>query len=237
MWSSFLAPVLLSTVSATILQNGQVRPNNYTSTAIPAISSSDTTWRTYPPSAPELSYKGRWDDQHISWWSAPGLKFGFQAENVALSFGKHTSQGVLLAYRLDGQDWSLTNVTANSTQLLVKPSTLGNNLTDASEVKVLEVRVTNWAYGVQVAGVHVSGGDDARIVKIPDYTRTMEFIGDSLSAGQYGTLEGISSAPWGLMYGLGDVEFTISAYPGICLHDSRCYGESRWCPSFRHPVD
>jgi hypothetical protein len=224
MWSPLLAPILLSTVSATILQNGQVRPNNYTSTAIPTITTNNTTWRTYPPSAPELSYKGRWDDQHISWWSAPGLKFGFQAESVALSFGKHTSEGVLLAYRLDGQDWALTNVTANSTQLLVKPSTPGYNLTSADNVKTLEVRVTNWAYGVQIAGVHVSGSG-ARIVKILDYARTMEFIGDSLSAGQYGTLEGISSAPWGLMYGLGDVEFTISAYPGICLHDSRCYGE------------
>lgn len=232
---SLLVPALLSTVTATILQNGQVRPNNYTSTAIPAISPSDSTWRTYPPSAPELSYKGRWDDQHISWWSAPGLKFGFQAENVALSFGRHTSQGVLLAYRLDGQDWALTNVTANSTQLLIKPSTPGYNLTAAGGVKVLEVRVTNWAYGVQIAGVHVSGGEDARIVKIPDYTRTMEFIGDSLSAGQYGTLEGISSAPWGLMYGLGDVEFTISAYPGICLHNSRCYGRSLHDVHFSKP--
>lgn len=225
MWSSLLAPLLLSTVSATILQNGQVRPNNYSSTAIPSITASDKTWRTYPPSAPELSYKGRWDEQHISWWSAPGLKFGFRAEKVALSFGTHTSEGVLLAYRLDGQDWSLTNVTANSTQLLVDSSTLGWNLTAADAVKTLEVRVTNWAYGVQIGGVHV-GGDDATLVKIPDYTRTMEFIGDSLSAGQYGTLEGISSAPWGLMYGLGNVEFTISAYPGICLHDSRCYGPS-----------
>jgi hypothetical protein len=219
---SHLAHLLMSTVSATILQNGQVRPNNYTSTSIPIITTSDNNWRTYPPSAPELSYKGRWDDQYISWWSAPGLKFGFQADSVALSFGEYTSEGVLLAYRLDGQDWALTNVTANSTQLLITPSTLGYNLTSASAVKTLEVRVTNWAYGVQIASVHVGGGN-ARLVKIPDYTRTMEFIGDSLSAGQYGTLEGISSAPWGLMYGLGDTEFTISAYPGICLHDSRCY--------------
>lgn len=218
----FLA--LANTVLATILQNGQVRPNNYTSTAIAAISDSDNTWRTYPPSAPELSYKGRWDDQYISWWSAPGLKFGFQAEKVALSFGKHTTQGVLLAYRLDGQDWSLTNVTANSTQLLIKPSTPGYNLTSASSVKTLEVRVTNWAYGVQLSGVHLSGGN-ATLVKIPDYTRTVEFIGDSLSAGQYATLEGISSNPWNLLYGLGNVEFSVTAYPGICLHDSRCYGE------------
>jgi hypothetical protein len=223
MWYSLLTSILLSTVSATILQNGQVRPDNYTSTTIPTIISLDNNWRTYPPSAPELSYKGRWDHRYISWWSAPGLKFGFQAESVALSFGNYTSQGVLLAYRLDGQDWSLTNVTANSTQLLITTGTPGYNLTSASAVKTLEVRVTNWAYGVQLSGVHVSGGN-ASLVKIPNYTRTMEFIGDSLSAGQYGTLETISSAPWGLMYGLGDTEFTISAYPGICLHDSRCYG-------------
>lgn len=225
MWPSLPFLILLSTATATILQNGQVRPNNYTSTAVPTISSADSNWRTYPPSAPELSYKGRWDDQYISWWSAPGLKFGFQAESVALSFGAHTSQGVLLAYRLDGQDWALTNVTANSTQLLITPGTTGFNLTSASAVKTLEVRVTNWAYGVQLSGVHV-GGHNATLVKIPDYTRTMEFIGDSLSAGQYATLEGISSNPWALMYGLGNVEFTISAYPGICLHNSRCYG--RW---------
>jgi hypothetical protein len=226
MWYPLLFALAFSTARATILQNGQVRPDNYTSTAIAAITASDQNWRTYPPSAQELSYKGRWDEQHISWWTAPGLKFGFQAESVALSFGAHTSEGVLLAYRLDGQDWTLTNVTANTTQLLIEPSTPGYNLTSASAVKTLEVRITNWAYGVQLSGVHLSGRNNATLVKIPDYTRTMEFIGDSLSAGQYATLEGISSNPWALMYGLGNVEFSISAYPGICLHDSRCYGKS-----------
>jgi hypothetical protein len=132
MWYPLLFALAFSTARATILQNGQVRPDNYTSTAIAAITASDQNWRTYPPSAQELSYKGRWDEQHISWWTAPGLKFGFQAESVALSFGAHTSEGVLLAYRLDGQDWTLTNVTANTTQLLIEPSTPGYNLTSAS---------------------------------------------------------------------------------------------------------
>jgi len=212
--------------SATILQNGQVRPNNYPDTAISTISNYNSSWTTYPPSAPELSYKGRWDHQYISWWSAPGLKFGFHADQVAISFGNYTSDGVLVAYRIDGQDWMLTNVTANSTHLLVTPSTTGYNLTTpAGATQTLELRVTNWAYGVQIQCVHVSGGA-ARLVKIPNYTRTMELIGDSLSAGQYATLEGISSYSWGLMYGLGNVEFSITAFPGICLHDSQCYGKS-----------
>ncbi|KAK5130587.1 hypothetical protein LTR08_001906 [Meristemomyces frigidus] len=221
---SITAAVLWTSVaSATILQNGQVRPNNYPSTAIPIISSYNSSWHSYPPSAPELSYKGRWDDKYISWWSAPGLKFGFQAEQVAISFGNYTSDGVLVAYRLDGQDWMLTNVTASSTQLLVTPSTAGYNLTTPiNATQTLELRVTNWAYGVQIQCVHLSGGA-AKLIKIPNYTRNMELIGDSLSAGQYATYEGISSYSWGLMYGLGNVEFSITAFPGDCLHEGRCY--------------
>ena len=221
----FIINAFAGLATATILQNGQVRPNDYPNTAIATISSYNTTWRTYAPSSPELSYKGRWDHQYISWWSAPGLKFGFQAESVAISFGNWTSDGVLIAYRLDGQDWMLTNVTADSTHLLVTPSSMGYNLTTPSNAtQTLELRVTNWAYGVQIQCVHLSG-NAARLVKIPNYSRTIELIGDSLSAGQYGTLETISSYAWGLLYGLGNVEFSITAYPGICLHEGRCYGK------------
>ncbi|RMZ19492.1 hypothetical protein D0859_16514 [Hortaea werneckii] len=218
--------------SATLLQNGIVRSTDYPSTAIPAISGYNSTWRTYPPSAEELSYKGRWDDKHISWWSAPGLKFGFQADYLAISFGNYASEDVLIAYRLDGLDWMLTNVTTSSTHLLISPGTTGFDLTTAGNgtsgnltepYRTFEMRVTNWAYGVQIQNVHVAGGA-GRLVRIPEYTRRMELIGDSLSAGQYATLEAISSYSWGLMYGLGNTEFSVTAYPGICLHDSQCYG-------------
>ena len=72
---------------------------------------------------------GRWDDKYVSWWSVPRLKFGFQAEQVAISYGNYNFNGVLVAYRLDGQECMLTNVTASSTQLLVTPSTIGYKLT------------------------------------------------------------------------------------------------------------
>lgn len=220
------ATAFAALTSATILQNGQVRPTDYPNTSIASIANTtSSTWTTYPPSASELSYKGRWDDKYISWWSAPGLKFGFQAERVAISFGRYTSPGVLLAYRLDGQDWMLTNVTANSTHLLITPQTPGYNLTYSS-VRTLEFRVTNWAYGVQVTGVHLAGGR-AGLVKVPDYSRRMEIIGDSLSSGYTDTLEGISSYAWGLAYGFGDTEFAITALPGICVTDKLCFGNPR----------
>ena len=119
----FLGAVLLlfSLVTATILQNGQIRPTGYPDTTLRNIAMNDSGWNTYPANASELSYKGRWDQQYISWWSAPGLKFGFQASSVAITFGNHTSDGVLVAYRIDGEDWQLTNLTSSSTNLFVSP--------------------------------------------------------------------------------------------------------------------
>lgn len=52
--------------TATILQNGQVRITDYPDTQIEPTAQS---WRSYPPDATELSYKGRWDSKYISWWS------------------------------------------------------------------------------------------------------------------------------------------------------------------------
>ena len=50
--------------SATILENGQVRENPYPGQLQPVTL--DDSWRNYPANAPEISYKGRWDSQHIS---------------------------------------------------------------------------------------------------------------------------------------------------------------------------
>lgn len=57
---------LLSEVSATILQNGQSRVTHFPDTRIDPSAYSFTT---YPADAKEISYKGRWDSKHVSWWS------------------------------------------------------------------------------------------------------------------------------------------------------------------------
>jgi type II secretory pathway pseudopilin PulG len=60
--------VFATFTSGTIYQNEQVRQAEYANTAIAAISHHNSSWETYPPDARDLSYKGRWDSQHISWW-------------------------------------------------------------------------------------------------------------------------------------------------------------------------
>jgi len=96
--------------SATILQNGQIRDNPYPGQVCVSISfpslmltcdskpapvtlATGVDWKSHPANASQLSYKGRWDAQHISWWSAPGLVFGFSGDSLAISFGQWTDNG------------------------------------------------------------------------------------------------------------------------------------------------
>ncbi|KAK3336650.1 Lipase, GDSL-like protein [Cercophora scortea] len=212
----------LSLSSATILQNGQPKPSNYPDTR---IDSNVSSFKTYPADAPEISYKGRWDSKHVSWWSAPGIKFGYTGQTVAISFGNLTSPGVLIAYRIGGLDWMFTNVTAGGTHLLVSADTPGSSLTAPINPWTFEMRVTNWAYGLQIDSVHVAAGE--KLVKLPDFGRRIEVIGDSLAAGMYTSYEGLSSWAYGLGAGLGDTEYSITAYPGICAADQDCWGNPR----------
>ncbi|GLA06914.1 hypothetical protein AnigIFM60653_007864 [Aspergillus niger] len=76
---------------------------------------------------------------------------------------------------------------------------------------------------VQLAGVSVAS--DSQLVTVPQYNKTVEIIGDSFASGQYGTYEGLSSWAYNYAAGLGDVEYSITAYPGICLTDEQCYAD------------
>lgn len=61
-----LGLAFLSLAAGTILQNGQPRIVDFPNTK---IEPSNSSFATYPANASELSYKGRWDSKHYSWWS------------------------------------------------------------------------------------------------------------------------------------------------------------------------
>ncbi|KAJ5140727.1 Esterase SGNH hydrolase-type subgroup [Penicillium atrosanguineum] len=198
--------------AATILQNGQVREDPYPGQA-PRIELDDS-WHSYGADTEEISYKGRWDSNHVSWWSAPGIKVEFSGSQLAVSFGQSTSDGVLVAYRVGSLDWQFSNVTADSTYQFVGPE-LGLDEDLVKQHKVFEMRV-------QIAGVSVASDESLQVPK--RFEKKVEVIGGSLAGGQFATYETISS--WGYLFaaGLGNAEHTITAYPGACLADLQCYG-------------
>ncbi|KAK1992348.1 GDSL-like Lipase/Acylhydrolase [Colletotrichum falcatum] len=216
----------VSAATATILENGRPRATDFPDTRVD-LAAGD--YKTYDADAPEISYKGRWDSKKISWWAAPGIKFGFTGQTVAVTFGPRTVNGTLVAYRIAGLDWAHTNVTAGATHLLAGPATpvagpVGP-AAPAATTTTFEMRVTNWARGVQVGGVHVAAGE--RLVRVPDHPRRVEFVGDSLSAGMYATYEALAGFAYGVGAGLGGTEYSITAYPGICVADRECWGNPR----------
>lgn len=110
---------------------------------------------------------------------------------MAVTFGNWTSDGVLVGYRISGLDWIFTNVTVGGTHLFVSPETPGSDLTAPISPSTFELRVTNWAYRIQIEAVYVAEGE--KLIKIPDYGRRIEVIGDSLASGMYTSYEGLSS--------------------------------------------
>jgi hypothetical protein len=157
--------------------------------------------------------------------SAPGLRFGYTGQVVAITFGEHTTDKTLVAYRISGLDWVFTNVTKGATHQFVSPETPGANLPGPISPNVFELRVTNWAYGVQIANVHLAKGE--KLISVPPRPRTVEFIGDSLSAGMYNSYEALAGFAYGVGEGLGNTEYSITAYPGICVADQNCWGNTR----------
>ncbi|KAJ5621322.1 Esterase SGNH hydrolase-type subgroup [Penicillium herquei] len=203
--------LLWSLTSATILQNGQVKDDPYPGQA--PIIALDDSWTSYGADAPEIAYKGRWDSQHISWWSAPGIKLQFSGNKLAVSFGPGTSDGVLVAYRLGNLDWQYSNVTAESTYQFIGPWTeMDEDLIDAQ--KPFEMRV-------QIAGV--STANTAQLTVPPKFNRKVEVIGGSIASGQYASYETLSSWAYLFVAGLGNVEHTLTTYAGACLVDKQCY--------------
>ncbi|KAG4219904.1 hypothetical protein PC116_g31617, partial [Phytophthora cactorum] len=43
----------------------------------------------------------------------------------------------------------------------------------------------------------------------------------------YTSYEGLSSFAYGVGAGLGDTEYYVTAYPGICVSDQECWGNRR----------
>ncbi|KAI8623401.1 hypothetical protein F5Y19DRAFT_481766 [Xylariaceae sp. FL1651] len=114
-------------------------------------------------------------------------------------------------------DWTFTNVTAGGTHLLVTSETTHVGQTYPVYPQHFEMRVSNWGYGVQIDKVHV--GAEELLIMITSFSQTIEFIGDSLSVGDFQSYKDLSSLAYGVGEGFGHTEYYMTAIPGTCVTD------------------
>ncbi|KII90254.1 hypothetical protein PLICRDRAFT_40459 [Plicaturopsis crispa FD-325 SS-3] len=164
---------------------------------------------------PLIYFHGRWDSSPGSWWASTGFKLNVTGvSSLTLNLGSHTSSFVPLSISVDGGPFvNSINVTAGS-----------NNIPLGGTVNAGTIRFN--AQGWQNNRLNLESivlNDGAEVFPYIPSKLAFQFIGDSLSAGQY-VPQGVDQA-WPFLTGEAfNAEHTIIAQPGITLHDQQSYG-------------
>lgn len=82
------------------------------------------------------------------------------------------------------------------------------------------MRATIGSYGVRISAAHLAAG--SKLMKVPNFSRLIEFIGNSIASGYSATYEAFSGFGYMIIAGLLDVDFDVTAHPGICPHEANC---------------
>ncbi|CAE6462273.1 unnamed protein product [Rhizoctonia solani] len=161
------------------------------------------------PNHPLLHKHGRWDSAPGTWWAGSGFKLVASGlTSLTLHLGNHTTAPIAAAaVSVDYGDFTTVNVTAGTNVIPIPTASQKGN------------RV------VRYGGVaEQSAWNQGAVVKPykPSPLR-FQFIGDSLSAGQYNP-RGVNDA-WSFLTAQEfKAEHNINAQPGACLVDQLCWG-------------
>ncbi|KAJ8456565.1 hypothetical protein ONZ45_g18671 [Pleurotus djamor] len=177
---------------------------------------------TIHSSDPRIYYHGRWDDSPGTWWAGSGFKL--HAENVKslqLQLGPHTTApfaavGVSINY----EPYFTVNVTEGLNTIPLDSPT--PNSRRRSQRSVIRINVEGWQNN-RMNLEKIILNDGARLRSYRPSRTSFQFIGDSLSAGQFLPL-GVNQA-WPFLVGEHfKAEHTVTAQPGAALTDIVSYG-------------
>ncbi|PPQ72030.1 hypothetical protein CVT26_006720 [Gymnopilus dilepis] len=169
---------------------------------------------------PLLYYHGRWDASPGTWWASSGFKLNvLNLKSLDLHLGQHTtSPNAAIGVSIDGSDWVTINATQGTNAIPV-PSSAKEKLLHPS---VVRINVEGWQNNrINLESVVLNS--DAILLPYEPSKLAFQFIGDSLSAGQF-LPEGVNQA-WPFLVGEHfDAETRVNAQPGAALTDIPSYG-------------
>ncbi|CCM00131.1 uncharacterized protein FIBRA_02158 [Fibroporia radiculosa] len=162
---------------------------------------------------PLIYYNGRWDIEPETWWVGSGFKVNVQnLSNLTLNLGPYTSDPVLLGVSVNYGNFTGFNATQGENVIPLGDLAPGSNA-------VVRINSVGWEDNhMNLETIQINSG--AVLLPYEPSRIAFQFIGDSLSAGQYVPL-GVDQA-WPFLtseYFKG--EHNIQAQPGIALSACR----------------
>ncbi|KJA24896.1 hypothetical protein HYPSUDRAFT_65204 [Hypholoma sublateritium FD-334 SS-4] len=170
---------------------------------------------------PLIYYHGRWDPSPGTWWASSGFKLNIEnLRSLTLNLGEHTtSPSAVVGISVDGTDFIAVNVSAgaNTIPLPIKTAPVAQSAT-----ALVRINVQGWQNNrINLESVVLNS--DAVLLPYTPSKLSFQFIGDSLSAGQFLPM-GVDQA-WPFLVGETlKAEHRINAQPGAALTDILSYG-------------
>ncbi|KAH7928012.1 hypothetical protein BV22DRAFT_1005797 [Leucogyrophana mollusca] len=177
---------------------------------------SDTASVVIQNDDPLIYYNGRWDSTPETWWVGSGFKL--QVDNLSsltLNLGPYTSDPVALGVSVNYGNFTTVNATQGANVIPLGSIASGTT-------SVIRINSEGWEDNhMNLESIELNAG--AQVLPYEPSKLAFQFIGDSLSAGQY-VEEGVDQAWPFLTSEYFKAEHNIQAQPGIALSDILSYG-------------
>ncbi|CAA7261999.1 unnamed protein product [Cyclocybe aegerita] len=168
---------------------------------------------------PLIYYHGRWDSSPGTWWAGSGFKINaLNLHSLIVILGEHTTAPCApIAVSVDNSEFFTMNASAGAHYIPLPEST-------KATPSVVRINVEGWQNNrIHLDSIMYNSSKDAILLPYRPSKLAFQFIGDSLSAGQFLPL-GVNQA-WPFIVGERyKAEHRINAQPGATLTDIVSYG-------------
>ncbi|KDR78245.1 hypothetical protein GALMADRAFT_138363 [Galerina marginata CBS 339.88] len=168
---------------------------------------------------PLIHFHGRWDSSPGTWWTGSGFKLNVKnLKSLSLNLGPHTTTPfAAVGVSVDGSDFVTVNASAGANTIPL-PTPRGR----PSASSIVRINVEGWQNN-RINLESITLNSDALLLPYEPAKLSFQFIGDSLSAGQF-LPQGVDQA-WPFLVGEHfKAEHRINAQPGAALTDILSFG-------------
>jgi len=174
---------------------------------------------------PLIHFHGRWDSSPGTWWTGSGFKLAVEnLSSLALNLGPHTTSPLTsLGISVNFEPFRTVNVSQGRNEIPLSTTTSPESTLDINQgSSVVRVNVEGWQNNrMNLETIELNAG--ARLVPFKPQRLAFQFIGDSLSAGQFLPLGVDQAWPFLTAEGL-KAEHNVNAQPGATLTNIVSFG-------------